>query len=292
MVRHPPWLRFQAYVVGLPKTGSTSLATVFGNYRTGHEWQMPFLLDAGLKLQSGAINEGQFWELVTPRLSQPSLEMDSATCHHLYVDRLAQRFPAAKFIHTIRDVGGWVTATLDMAMRWRIGRELQSVPYGDSEVSYIATMTEGNYDHRAPSDTPDIDCVEPMMRFWANHMRLVPPSLPAHRSLTVRTAQLSDVLNEVASLCGVSPETLRLDLARSNVAPLRFDRLAASASDSLLRTYEEHCADIMIETFPDEHERLMASWGQGMEATWDEHYEKTKQWVIDTIAANPGALTR
>ena len=292
MVRHPPWLRFQAYVVGLPKTGSTSLATVFGNYRTGHEWQMPLLLNAGLQLQSGGIDDDGFWDLVTPRLSRPSLEMDSATCHHLYVDRLAQRFPASVFIHTIRDVSGWVTSTLDMAMRWRIGRELQSVEYLDAEVSYIGAMTEGNYDHRAPSDTPDADCVEPMMRFWAHHMRGVPQSLPAQRSLTVRTAELSSRLGEVADLCGVPPETLRVDLARANVAPLRFDRIAGSTSESLLRTYYEHCADIMIEHFPDEHERLLEAWGQGEAISWDEHYQRTKQWVVETIAANPGALTR
>lgn len=292
MVRHPPWLRFQAYVVGLPKTGSTSLATVFGNYRSGHEWQMPILLNAGLQLQSGAIDDDGFWQLVTPRLSRPSLEMDSATCHHLYVDRLVQRFPSSMFIHTIRDVGGWVTSMLDMSMRWRIGRELQSVPYLDVEVSYISLMTQGTYDHRAPSDTPDADCVEPLMRFWANHMRRVPPSLPAARSLTVRTAELSNRLSDVADLCGVPLETLRVDLDRSHVAPLRFDRLAAGASESLLRTYEEQCADIMMEYFPDEHERLMASWGQGETISWDEHYQRTKQWVAETIAANPGALTR
>lgn len=288
---HPPWLRFQAYVVGLPKTGSTSLATVFGRYRTGHEWQMYELLSVALRRVAGEIDDEQFWVETTPRLTRPSLEMDSATSHHLYADLLVQRFPHAVFIHSIRDVGGWISSLLDMALRYDIGRSLTGRSYTSEESTYVELIAGGTlYPHGRPA--PERECIVPMMRYWEQHMTRMSRALPADRSLTVRTEDLASHLDELAALCGVPVESLRADLVHANAAPRRLDRLAAFASPQLLAAYRAHCADLMGELFPAEHERTLAALSADPQGSWDDHYADTRQWVVDLLADNPDLAFR
>lgn len=289
---HPPWLRFQAYVLGLPKTGSTSLTTLFGNYRAAHEWRMGELVSAGLRYRNGQTDSDQFWFEVTPRLSQPALEMDSATCHHLYAEELVHRFDHAVFIHSVRDVGGWITSLLDMALRYRLGRARVGHDYTSTELDYIQEMTDGQYDHTAPLDEDDAACIVPLMRYWAEHMHRMARELPADRSLTVRTSALSDQVPQIAELCGIPVETLRKDLAHTNQSPLRFDRMAAFDSSEMRHAYEQHCADIMSRMFPREHEALGSRWGSEAASSWQEHVAATERWVDATIETTGAPVVR
>lgn len=288
---HPPWLRFQAYVVGLPKTGSTSLATVFGNYRTGHEWQMYELLAVALRRIAGEVDDEQFWLETTPRLTRPSLEMDSATSHHLYADLLVDRFPHAVFIHSIRDVGGWISSLLDMALRYDIGRSLTGRGYTSEESSYVELIAGGTL-YPPGQAAPEREFIVPMMRYWSDHMTRMSSVLPADRTLTVRTEGLAAHLGELAALCSVPVESLRADLVHSNAAPRRLDRLAAFASEPLQAAYLEYCADLMAELFPAEHERTLAALSADPQGSWNDHYAATRQWVVDLLAANPDLAFR
>lgn len=283
-MKHPPWLRFQAYLVGLPKTGSTSIASLFAAYRTAHEWQMRRLLDIGLARLEGEVDDGQFWRLTTPRLTRPVLEMDAATCHHLYPDLLVDRFPKAVFVHTVRDVDSWLSSLLDMAMRYRFARTQLDIHYQPEEIRYIDLITAGGYDHTQDPGRPDTAAVVPMMRYWAEHMRLMSQTLPARRSLLIRTPDIAQRLPDLAALCKIAPETLREDRAHSNRAEHRFDRLAGFATAEVRRAYDQLCADIMARVFPEEHARISA-WS-GSDQSWDAHVAATRErmrWAVDTF---------
>ena len=286
---HPPWLRFQAYVIGLPKTGSTSLATVFGRYRTGHEIGMRELLGPGMAWRRGTIDAPQFWAQTTPRLTRPALEMDSATSHHLYADLLVERFPQAVFIHTIRDVGGWVTSLLDMAQRYRYARTRLGMAYEDNEIEYMALMSEGKAGPYREANSPDVAAVAPMMRFWADHMHRMAKVLPANRGLVLATNTIGERLGDLAELCGIPVETLRADLAHANRAPHTLDRLALYRTDEIRATYDEYCADLMKRFFPREHEQAFE---QAEDLDWDAHCVATEQWVIDAIETHGPAVGR
>jgi hypothetical protein len=249
----PPWLRFQAYVVGLPKTGSTSLATAFGAYRTGHEVSRRELVAAGLQWQAGRFNPDEFWDVTTPRLTKPWLEMDSATCHHLYAPLLAQRFPRAVFIHTVRDVGGWISSLLDMLLRGRYVREIFLMLSSEAEQRYMDEMLGGRLDAWFDPMAGDRSAVVPLMQYWSRHMREMAAVLPADRTKVVRTAEIGRSLPLLADLCGVSAGTLRGDLAHANRAAYRLNRFALYGDDELRDAYEMYCADIMAELFPQEH---------------------------------------
>lgn len=279
---HPPWLRFQAYVVGLPKTGSTSLATVFGGYRTGHEVGIIELSQAGLPWRAGLIDEATFWQRATPRLTRPTLEMDSATCHHLYAELLAQRFPRAVFIHSVRDVGGWISSMLDMMLRYRIADSLVPIHTDILDVEYMEQITgDAGFRHRQPTD-PDHPAIPPMMRYWSDHMRRMRTAIPDDRSLVVRTGDIGRRLPEVAALCGVPVDTLRADLAHANRAPHSLNRMDLYGDHPQVRAaYEQYCADIMADMFPQEHARMFAA--PDVRPDWHAHCDAMSQWVNQSI---------
>lgn len=288
MAQHPPWLRFQAYVVGMPKTGSTSLATIFGNYRSGHEWQLRELLECALKRQRDGLTDDAFLRSAGTRLLQPSLEMDSTTSHYLYVDVLGRQFPGAVFFHTVRDVRSWVSSLLDMVLRKRLARRYAPMPYTIWGVDYLAMLTDGAYDLDPAGCGDDSSSLIPLMRYWGQHMHTMPARLPAGRSLAIRTHDIQHRLPEIAALAGVPASTLRTDLAHANQAPLRLDRFSAFDSEALRAAYDAHCADIMAELFPEEHAAWRAHCAQpcrkqALQKDWDGYLNAVDHWVADAV---------
>lgn len=280
---HPPWLRFQAYLVGLPKTGSTSVATLFGRYRSRHEWQLTELLPPALARYRGALDDEGFLRATGTRFVPPTLEMDAATCHHLYADLLRDTYPHAVFVHTLRDVRGWATSVLDMGLRKRLARQELGMAYTPGQIEYARLLT-GGIDIPDPDSADDRAVLPGLLAFWASHVRGMADTLPAERTLRLRTRDLSGRHDALARLVGVPTETLRADLDHSNRAPATFDRFRAYDGDALRDAYAEHCADLMAELFPEEH---AAWWGSRADADasgWQAYVEENRRWSRDVVA--------
>lgn len=298
MPQHPPWLRFQAYLVGLPKTGSTSIATVFGNYRTGHEWELMELVGAGMSRLAGQLTDEEFLASAGPRLQPPSLEMDSTTSHHLYADLLVQQFPHAVFVHTVRDVRTWTTSLLEMLLRKRLARLQVSVPYSIWERGYLDMMTGGTYRLAAPPAADDAGSLVALMAYWAEHMTQMSQVLPPDRSIVVPTTQIGLRLADLAALAGVPANMMRADLAHTNRSPQTLDRFSTFASPQLMAAYELHCADIMAERFPAEHDRWLTDYRTAIAepaaraGLWVEHVEQVGDWVTEAVARYGPAAAR
>lgn len=292
MSTHPPWLRFQAYVVGLPKTGSTSIATVFARYRSAHEWDLMPLVGLGVQYRTGEIGAEELWDRAGRRLDPPGLEMDSATSHHLYADVLAERFPQARFVHTVRDVRGWTTSLLDMVLRKRLARRMIDVPYSEWERSYLAYLTDGAYLLDPGSADDDRAAVVPLMRYWAAHVRDMAARLPADRTLVLRTRDIAHRTDALAALVAVPVESLRVDLSHANRAPLTLDRMGAFDSPAIRAAYDEHCADLMAALFPEEHAAWLGSAGRTTPADWDGYVADLTEWVAAAVAEHGAAASR
>lgn len=298
MPQHPPWLRFQAYVVGLPKTGSTSIATVFGNYRTGHEWALMDLTAAGMARLAGQLCDAQFLAATGTRLVPASLELDSVTSHHLYADLLAERFGNALFVHTVRDVRSWVSSLLEMLLRKRLARLQVDVPYSVWERDYLALMTAGTYrlEHALTED--DAASLVPLMAYWARHMTQLPQMVPAERTIVVPTCQIGQRLGELADFVGVPVGNLRADLAHTNRAPRTLDRMGTYATPQLMAAYRLYCEPIMVDLFPAEHAQWLADYRDALAAPpdraqlWQDHVGAVAQWVTAAVAEHGAAATR
>lgn len=277
----PPWLRFHAYGVGLPKTGSSTLASVFGDYRTRHEWAMLELIEWGTARREGRISDAEFWQQSGTRLQPPVLELDVSTSHHLYADLLATRFEHARFIHVIRDARSWVNSILDMGWRMRRARARLGISAQDWQVA------SGFYADTAitieETGSTDAALVPGLLSAWQRHIEEMERVLPPERTLTVRLPELSDSWDAIANFLGADPADLRVEADRVRVAPVRFDRFLVDPVH-VRAEYEATCAASMEKYFPAEHQALLDDFAAGAPAgDWAEYCAASETWVDENL---------
>ena len=273
----PPWLRFHAYCVGLPKTGSSSLASVFSGYRTRHEWAMLELIEWGTARRDGRISDAQFWEQAGTRLHPTVLELDVATSHHLYADALANRYEHARFVHVIRDARSWVNSMLDMGWRMRRARARLGISAKDWQAaSGFYADTAITIDEEGATDAA---LVPGLLTAWQRHMDEMERVLPPERTITVRLKDLSDSWGAIANFLGADPDDLRIESDRVRVAPARFDRFLVTSSETLVE-YSRICGPTMERLFPSEHLALVTDLSNGAPAgDWELYCAQAEQWV-------------
>ena len=252
-----PWLRFHAYGVGLPKTGSTSLAGLMGGYRAGHETWLDYLAPAGVARVRGEIDDITFWETVKRRFVPLRAEMDSVTCHHLYVDVLLEHYPKAKFIVTYRDVRSWANSMLSLCAYVRRGTPERREARRRWIDNYGDWVGEGTIPFDTGRDAPDAAALPALMRSWATYMRHMPTVLPSERTLWLKTSEITARAPELADFLRIPADSLAMDAVHSNKTMTSFDRFAIADRDEVDRVYAEHCAEPMALHFPDEHAGIL-----------------------------------
>lgn len=275
-----PWLRFHAYGVGLPKTGSTSLSAMMTNYRTGHEATLDQLAAAAVARVRGEIDDDTFWETVKWRFVPLRAEMDSVTCHHLYADVLHAQYPKAKFVATYRDVRSWVNSLLDLVTSAR------RLPADRREIrrtwraTYGVWIGEGtipfDYDHEGD----DTAALPALMRSWAAYMRHMPTVLPPERTIWIKTSELTARVPELAEFLKIPADSIAMEHVHSNKTATTIDRFAIADRDLVDRVYAEHCADIMAEHFPEEHARFLTRPQIDGVGAWSDYIDR-----VDTLLA-------
>lgn len=284
-------MRFHAYGVGLPKTGSTSLAQTFSRYQTRHEWDMIPLINLGQALKVGRIDEDKFWQVAGPRFTPPFLELDVCTAHHLYVDVLTRRYSQSLVIHLVRDVGSWINSMLDMG--WRMRRARAQVSMSTDDWAQASQVYAGITVTADPSDvTPDTGAIPGLMEAWGNHMKNMANQLPPDRTLRIATKELSGRWPEIAEFLGADFSKLDLSQERSRVSPVRCDRLR-QAPESMVEAYNKHCAELMIAEFPMEHEVILRSLTSSPDPNeWSDYVVATDNWVARAIAHYGPVMTQ
>ena len=284
-----PWLRFQCYFVGLPKTGSTSLAWLLGNYRTRHEWQMPRLMSLGFARLDGALDDRAFWQSAGPRLSAPRLEFDDTTCNWLYADLLVQHFPAARYVWALRHPVDWAMSIIDMGYRQM---EVTRLGVGSREgwLDAMAFYAGGPVDIDVRQRQDSTELIDALLRAWESHMRLVSARIPSDLTTIVRTRRLDSSGQRIAADLRIDPRTLKRGPGPENRAPVRFNHLANCDIDALEDVYLSHCAELVERWLPDESSvspRFPAS-DLGHARDWDEYAASTMAWARGAAAGSVG----
>ena len=91
--------RIHVYGVGVFKSGTTSLACVFKNYCSGHEYEKDKLLN--IIAQN---NHSNIINYIIDKDRRYSLEMDSSGLNVFLIPYLLYLYPECKFILTIRNI--------------------------------------------------------------------------------------------------------------------------------------------------------------------------------------------
>ncbi|NEQ07045.1 MAG: sulfotransferase [Moorea sp. SIO4E2] len=240
--------RFQAYNVGLAKTGTNSIATLFGRYRSAHEFMFRETVAQIASWQEGLVSQESFKAYILERDRRGFLEMDSASFNHHYLQILSSTFPEAKFIFTIRDCYSWLNSILNMSLRYATNIPDWMLRYSKFFIGYeIERATVGNI----PATQQKLpEMVESLLLYWSTYNQRVLDFLPVERCLIVKTNQISDTLETIADFIGIPPESLVVSDGHMNRAPESLQWLQFLDQVWLEERSNFHCGTLMKQMFP------------------------------------------
>jgi len=247
--RRPRQRRFRVYNVGIAKTGTQSVAGIFANYRSLHEYFFADTVEAIGRRARGQMSESEFREFIRWRDGVAHLDVDSSSYNSFYVDVLADEFTDAKFIFVIRDCWSWLDSMLNMVLGggalmpdW-LTEHCRTI-LGDAYSACLG-QDDGELQWRMPR------LVQDGLDYWSRANRCVLEALPLERSIVLRTSELSDSLPALAAFVGVEVSTLRNDLRHVHRGQRQYHALRRVDAEVLGSAYTDDVAGLMQRFFPE-----------------------------------------
>src|SRR5699024_1010477 len=161
---------------------------------------------------------------------------------------LADLFPDALFLVTVRDPYSWLESRLNFhykkdPLQWREYRHY----------FWISRQTE-----YAPEEEElrrlGLCSLDVYLSQYADQYRRVLSAVPPERRLIVRTGQINDQLPSIAALIG-APSSNVVTSAHSNQQKEKIAPLDKINVDFVRSRVHEHCSDILSEFFPEHRNR-------------------------------------
>ncbi len=238
---------FHAYVVGLPKTGTVSLAGLFGNYCSLHEFHQWETHQEIIKLNQGRISKNEFSQFIKKRDFLAGFpEMDAAHFNRHYIDILAQEFPKAKFICLIRDCYSW----LNSYVNYLTSPEKEALQSSELSNGMPFDLPMGSNNEKEELLKNFHKYIDVPLTFWATEYREIIEKLPPSRSMIIRTKEISGKLNEIARFLNVPSDSLIEEQSHLNRAEYKANILRGQDKGFLEAKFREHCSDLMGEFYP------------------------------------------
>jgi hypothetical protein len=247
------------YVVGLGKTGTTTMRSIFGHYRAAHEMDRLHFVPVSTRALNGTLSPAQArWEM-RRRSIRFGLEVDSAAFLTPFAPQLRDMYPRAQFLVLVRDCFSWIDS---WAEHW-----VRHVTTGTPWEAHRAALYAGA---DAPAATPDdrpltergLPPVGALLHRWGTTYSTLRIEAPPERTLVVRTEDIDTAHERIAAFCRVKPNTLAVSV-RENVAPRREGILRDVPTDHLLAEAERYCAPVMSALWGPEWHSLIARVGCG-----------------------------
>ena len=133
--------RFHAFGVGAPKSGTHSLASVFGRYRRRHEPERERFMQIIMARADGAVSVSRAQDQVRRLDRRKWPELNASYLNYFLLDLLLDEYPQAKFVLTIRDCYSWLDSVFNQLLG-RTHEEFQTRFHS----WYLESMSPGSHE--------------------------------------------------------------------------------------------------------------------------------------------------
>jgi hypothetical protein len=202
--------RFHLIAVGLPKTGTTSLASLFQHFRWGDEFLFPESVERLIAWRAGGLDRDVMRRWLALRDEAGALELDSASFNHYFLDIMVELHPAARFVYTPRDAVSWADSFLNMVLRH--STYLRDHPWPEWQLALGRLMAPsfdpGHFASPVHLHLSLRPLAEELLGFYARETSRLEAELPPERSLVIPTEGLSTHLDTLAEFAGVPKSAL------------------------------------------------------------------------------------
>lgn len=243
---HPPIkFQFQAFCLGLPRSGTHSLAHLFqSNYAAQHEPLKQLTVANILDWTQGKHNDSKMRSILASRNKHLKLEFESSHFLHSAVEILVDLFPEAKFILTVREPVSWLASEINQN-------------YTSRNSSFWVTLQQhryqnyGNkYTYDALVNIPSVYPISNYLAYWQAHITHVLNHVPKDRLLILDTFEIKSQLGEIASFVGADLEHLDLTQSWSGKRKPSLELYDLVDKSQVLLQISESCRDFIDTKIP------------------------------------------
>src|SRR5262245_295131 len=228
------------------RTGTTSLARMFGRFRAGHEIDGARMVPiATAALRAGAPPAGTDWA-IRRRDFRYRLALDSASFLGPLVAHFVRVHPRARFVLTLRECRSWVGSALDFECTSRPGGPWPA--YAEARFGRYGEVF-------GREEEPLVDAgarwpIAARLRAWTELSQFVLATVPEDRLLVVKTEELGNSVDRLAAFVGTTSDMLvPVHANRNEERPHLLDRVPSAFVDDLAH---EHCDRLMTRFWGDD----------------------------------------
>ena len=195
--------RVHLYCTGTPKSGTTSLVTIFKDViRVRHEPNRDRLRVLYFKIKNNTISKDKLRNIVKQQQRQSYLELNSSCFNYIIIDELVKLFPNAKFIHPIRSPRAWLNSWINHDINHRFNKNHQKCK------NYFDTIFRQNQLPYRPEESilkkMNLPTIDGMLSYWRTHNLKILNAVPTDRLLVIQTKNISNKIRSIYKFAGLS----------------------------------------------------------------------------------------
>lgn len=238
--------RLHLFCVGTAKSGTHSVAEIFEKaYRCGHEVEVLPTIDLIRRLQQGQATLDEARDFLLAREGRTNLEVDSSHPNYYFSGLLAEMFPEARFVLTLRDCLTWTDSFINHQLNhspqppWKIYRDLR--------------FGVGRYQH-PPEERllaeRGLYTLDGYFSYWNDHNSTVITQVPAARLLVLPTHELTARISELPAFLGLPAGVIDTSRVHGFPARQKHGLLAQIDPEYVEQKLQAHAAALMQRFFP------------------------------------------
>lgn len=235
--------KFHCFCVGAPKTGTTSIAWIFRNYRSAHEPDPIKTTEFIIKVDQGFYSKEEAISLIKERDKLLNLEIESGHPLVYISDLLVEIFPESRFIITIREPYSFLSSRLNYSksahpQSWKKYRKYIFGKYHEQyDPKEIILKNMGLYS------------LDAYLAHYAEHYKIALFNIPENRRLIIRTNELNNSIAKIAQFLNIKASKLKVSHAKKNKRKIKI--LEQMDPSFVRQKIWEHCSNIIHDFFPE-----------------------------------------
>lgn len=234
------------YTVGIAKTGTSSIAGIFSKYKTQHEYCFPTFSKLIIDYQTDKISKDSFTNKILMNISKDDLDFNASSFNHFFLDILADNFPNAQFIFTIRDCYSWFESLLNMIASNYTFCEEWAYKWTD----FLFGLDRSYYKNVNLLQCGLENYIDKSLSYWTKSNKSIIQNLPKERSLTIKTDNISKDIYKLIDFTKIPVEKISFENTHSFKAPKRYNVLLNTDHYLLEEKFKQYCQPLMDEYFP------------------------------------------
>ncbi len=230
----------RVFALGPPKSGTTSIASVFSDYcRADHEAHRPRTVAEMYGHFTGELSDADLMATYRARDKQLVLDVES-NCFLAYrPDLLTRTFPDSQFIIAVREPRAWLTSIVDNNINFP--RDKNEVLTQWHRVFFGEPGQQGTAADE-PLVAHGLYPVATYLRYWTTTYDKCLRLVPEDRRMIIGTGQITARTPEMLEFAGYSPKSADVAASHKNRTKAKHDVLGGVDERHIDAMLEEHCA--------------------------------------------------